>query len=304
MVDLSSCLSSTGAFEACATAYITQPGWRATLVVIAGFLCLAQAVGNTFTHVLDFLYLPAACRLGWAHRTTSRRMQLRYAHIVFTNGVNIISTLILPITTGVVIMSHMGVTLQFQWLRWFWVTALNMLLFDTWYYWTHRIVHKQKWLYRNVHADHHQHIAMMEARTSLVFSIVEGLFLLGIPNSLGILVYVWWYQSPDILNVAPSMLVSSLLAITAHTGVEFHGVVPFLAANPFIVTALVPGTCQRPYDHQVSHQPAGCQLNTELVPDLMKQLLVVRQLRRLHVCWHVPVTSTMHDLSGLLNLSF
>jgi sterol desaturase/sphingolipid hydroxylase (fatty acid hydroxylase superfamily) len=208
----------------------------------------------TYINVLDFVYLPIACRLGWAHRTTSRRIKLHPAYLVLSNGVGILSTLILPISEGVRIMSNMGVTLHFQWLRMLWTVALHLLLFDAWYYWAHRVTHKQKWLYRNVHADHHQHIAMMEARTSLVFSVVEGIVLLGIPNTLGMWAYVSWYQSPDILHVLPAMLIGSLLAITAHIGVEFHSTLPFLAMNPLMVTALVPGTFQRPYDHQVGPQ--------------------------------------------------
>jgi hypothetical protein len=93
---------------------------------------------------------------------------------------------------------------------------------------------------------------MMEARTSLLSDVLDGALLLGVPSTLGVWLYVWCFQSPDILNIVPAMLTAYMVSIAAHAGVEFHSTLAFLGMNLLAVPGLFCGTLQRPYDHQVS----------------------------------------------------
>lgn len=60
----------------------------------------------------------------------------------------------------------------------------NQQLYDTWFYFSHRYCHVNKWLFRHVHGKHHRSEAYLDITSSSFEHPVDGIFAVGIPTGL------------------------------------------------------------------------------------------------------------------------
>jgi Delta7-sterol 5-desaturase len=91
----------------------------------------------------------------------------------------------------------------------------SMLLFDTWFYWLHRLVHTRP-LYRKVHLWHHQTVTP-EVWSNNSELVVDNLFLQS-----------YWLVAHFLIPIAPLVLFAhrlydQVMGVIGHSGYEFGG---------------------------------------------------------------------------------
>jgi len=101
----------------------------------------------------------------------------------------------------------------------------SMLLFDTWFYWMHRLIHSQ-WLYRMVHLWHHVTVSP-EVWSNNSDRIVDTVF-----------VQSYWLVAHFLIPVAPAVLIAHKLydqvtGVVGHSGHEHAGWIAW-PPSPFV----------------------------------------------------------------------
>jgi len=115
----------------------------------------------------------------------------------------------------------------------FWALAIMFLLHDTYYYWLHRAFHTSKWLYRTVHALHHDPAYALETRTGLAMSCTESLLLHGVPYALATLSSSLLLtstqdgvQTVNVWIILAFYIASAQLGMIGHSGLKFKSRLP------------------------------------------------------------------------------
>lgn len=87
---------------------------------------------------------------------------------------------------------------------------------DAYYYFLHRALHANRWLYRHVHAHHHDPRVMLEARTGLVISCTESVLGHCIPYAFTLAMNIILFsrvsggvQYANVLTLVAPMVVST-----------------------------------------------------------------------------------------------
>lgn len=146
----------------------------------------------------------------------------------------------------------------------FWALAIMFLLHDTCYYCLHCACHTSKWLYRTVHALHHDPAYALEARTGLVMTCAESLLLHGVPYALATVSSSHLLtstqsgvQTVNVWVVSAFIIASAQLGMIGHSGLKFKSHLPLFWFNPLLAALLLPGTFQNGADHQIHHEQPG-----------------------------------------------
>ncbi|KAI9354828.1 hypothetical protein DFJ73DRAFT_775641 [Zopfochytrium polystomum] len=138
------------------------------------------------------------------------------------------------------------------------VLVWQMVLFavmDVWYYFGHRLMHKNKFLWNNVHHKHHLQKNINVYTTSYA-TATENLLLIVPP--LLLFTYLFERAHPDVYNATTfaACVASQFLVLSVgHSGFKHH---PILFAVPFppALTHLLPhavGLGLRTQDHEMHH---------------------------------------------------
>jgi sterol desaturase/sphingolipid hydroxylase (fatty acid hydroxylase superfamily) len=145
-----------------------------------------------------------------------------------------------------------------------WSVCVTLLLHDAYYYGLHRAMHSSKWLYRQVHATHHDREVMLEARTGMVITAAEAFLSGGLFYTLSIafncVFFTRMVSGTHVFNLwvlfTPA-LTTGMLGNIGHSGLKYHTPFPLLALNPFLLALLFPGTAHSAHDHQLHHERCG-----------------------------------------------
>jgi sterol desaturase/sphingolipid hydroxylase (fatty acid hydroxylase superfamily) len=91
---------------------------------------------------------------------------------------------------------------------------------DAYYYFLHRALHANRWLYRHVHAHHHDPRVMLEARTGLVISCAESVLGHCIPYAFTLAMNIILFtrvsggvQYANVLTLVAPMVVSTQVGL-------------------------------------------------------------------------------------------
>jgi sterol desaturase/sphingolipid hydroxylase (fatty acid hydroxylase superfamily) len=129
----------------------------------------------------------------------------------------------------------------------------HALVFDTWFYWAHRLAHSVPWLYRVVHKLHHAPQASLTSGSSAYMSFAEGALMVGVPFVPIVLCAVCWLGANVWTLAAPVYTIVSAVSL-GHVGANVkRSWLPILAISPYMV-AMAITHASRPEDHSAHHE--------------------------------------------------
>jgi sterol desaturase/sphingolipid hydroxylase (fatty acid hydroxylase superfamily) len=143
-----------------------------------------------------------------------------------------------------------------------WLQTLMYVLVDTWYYWGHRYMHKNKWFWNNVHAVHHEKKNITVYATGYAAWIEN--FLLIAPEFVIVLAVMDKLSSTRFNMLAfQACLISQMIVFNlGHCGYFFHPIM-WLMGPPNAHIQQLPkligsGYSENPEDHEMHHLYPMC----------------------------------------------
>jgi sphinganine C4-monooxygenase len=130
----------------------------------------------------------------------------------------VITTQVIETSVGLIVLffdPHMCQKPEKSWPRTLFDLALAVFVFDAWMYWIHRLMHTNKFLYNNVHADHHQLYAPY-SYASYYYHPVEA-FLLNSVGALGVI----YISGMGCKSTGFLFTVASMKGVCDHSGYAF-----------------------------------------------------------------------------------
>jgi sterol desaturase/sphingolipid hydroxylase (fatty acid hydroxylase superfamily) len=227
----------------------------------------------TITAMLfDYVYAPWLLRKGLAVRTSEYYISAPWQGVMWDMFSATMITMVPLVAFGTLvhagalwpIVSEYGLH-PFDLL---WATMLMLLVHDAYYYFLHRALHANRWLYKHVHAHHHDPRVMLEARTGLIITCWESILGHCIPYAftlaLNMLLFTRVSDGVHFANiptlVAP-MIVSTQLGMIGHSGMRYSSPLVLVVLNPLFACLLFTGTAHSPTDHQYHHERGRCNLS-------------------------------------------
>lgn len=204
-----------------------------------------------------------ASEVGLAVRVTDNRIRMPW-HEVLCEVVHEAVSVTLPVVTLAsllhgqrlwpVVYSYSLKPLVLLW----WVFAV-LIVHDTYFFWMHRLAHRCRWLYRVLHAAHHNTGAMCEARTTLLSTGAEVVIMLAVPQLLCIAVYMSlfaWHHSAyhvNVWHVYMPLVTLGQIGMLQHSGLKFNNALALLI-NPMLLATHLCGTAYMYHEHVVHHE--------------------------------------------------
>lgn len=232
--------------------YTTAHTWQQAVLALLVFMVPGAVTALLSAVVLDAWYLPALVRTGWATPTQHNTIQLPSRQVALVNVAAALMAELWPCMGAAWSAQHIPFNLMFCPLRAWWMLVCVLLLHDAYYYAVHRLLHRSRWLYKAVHADHHCHDVLLQARTGLFISKAEAVVLIGLFYGAVAVFMPFWVPINSPLEQLLVFNTSVHVAIIGHSGVKFNQPLALLAINPYLAAILITGTAQSPQDHLVS----------------------------------------------------
>jgi len=216
----------------------------------------------------DYVYSPLLVRHKLAVRTTSSYIELPWQKVMWINLVSIMVATFPPSLLGSVVWAEalwpMRCDSSLQPITTLWAVCVTLLLHDAYYYWLHRVMHSNMWLYRHVHAMHHDPAVMLEARTGMIITAAEAFLSGGLFYAASIVfncvLFTRMVDGTHVFNlwvILTPILTTGMLGNIGHSGLKYKSPLPLLALNPLLLALLFPGTAHSAQDHQLHHERPG-----------------------------------------------